>query len=325
MIASYALGIDVGGSKIAAGLVDTRGRVVHDTVVPTPVERGPFGIVDSIIHVGREVLGKTTSSEIAGIGIGLPAQIDFARQEVEFCTNLPLAGVDVRSLVETAFRLPVSVDNDSMLAALGEARYGAGRKVNDFLMITLGTGVGGGMVLAGHPYRGVRGLGGEIGHMVLDFDGPDCACGGKGHVECYLGAPALAARAREAAAKPSGAAIYDAAGNKLDQVTTRALCIAAAGEDPIALKILSDAGIYLGQALVSLVNLCNPSLICIGGQVGECASALIDSAAEVVYSQAMAGRKDVSIVPATLGNDAGILGAAALAFDEYENREGFSL
>lgn len=325
MVASYAIGIDVGATRIAAGLVDSKGRVITDIVMPTPKERGPFGIVDAIITAGKEVSERFSLSEIAGIGIGLPAQVDFSRQEIEFCTNLPILGVDVRSLVEAAFRLPVTIDNDGNLAALGECRYGAGKKISDFVMITLGTGVGGGLWLNGHPYRGVRGLGSEIGHMVVELDGPPCPCGGRGHLESYLGSPAIKARARAAAEKPSGKAIYDAAGDKLANVDAHALLMAARGGDRVALSILTELGEILGQALVSLVNIFNPKMICIGGGIGESADELVRSAAHIVDTQALAGRKDVRVVQATLGNDAGTLGAAALAFEEYEAREGFCL
>lgn len=325
MIASYAIGIDVGATRIAAGLIDSKGRVLTDALVRTPKERGPFGIVDAIIHAGKQICTQVTNSEIAGIGIGLPAQIDFSRQEIEFCTNLPIEGIDVRSLVEAAFRLPVTIDNDGNLAALGECRYGAGKKKRDLIMVTLGTGVGGGLWLRGKPYRGFRGLGAEIGHMTIDHDGPICPCGGKGHLESYLGAPAISALARELAEKPKGKAVYDAAGNKLSQVTAQSLLIAAAGGDSASIEVLHDLGHKLGVALVGLVNLFNPQIICIGGGIGENADELVSAAAEVVNTEALAGRKDVEIIQATLGNDAGVLGGAALAFEEYEAREGFKI
>jgi len=325
MIATYAIGIDVGGTKISAGLIDAKGRVVHDAAVLTPKEKGPFGIVDAIIHVGKEVSKHVATSEVAGIGIGLPAQVDFARQEIEFCTNLPLTGVDVRSLVEASFRLPVTIDNDGQLAALGECRYGVGRKMSDLLMITLGTGVGGGLWLNGQPYRGSRGLAGELGHVVIGIDGPICPCGGRGHLESYLGTPAITERAREAARKPGGRAIYAAAGKQMGAVDARSLIQAASAGDEVALGILTELGAILGQALVGFVNIFNPKAICIGGSIGESADALVTAAGHVVDTQALAGRKDVRVIQATLGRDAGVLGAGALAFEEYESREGFHL
>lgn len=321
MQTTYAVGVDVGGTRIAAGLIERKGRVVKDAKCLTP-KNGPFGVVDAVIDLIEEVSSGVQNPEIAGVGIGLPAQVDFLRQEVEFCTNLPLAGVDVRSLIMSRTKLEVTIDNDGHLAALGEARFGAAKGVRDFLMITLGTGVGGAMYLAGEPYRGNRGLGGEIGHMVIDLDGPECPCGGRGHLEAFLGRAAIAARAREAAKAFSGRAILDAAGGNAEDVTAEAVLIAARGGDPVAREVLLDCGVILGRALVGFVNMLNPKLIVVGGGVSESADFLVERAEEVMQAEALAGRRDVKVVQAVLGNDAGILGAASLAYDEHDSREG---
>jgi glucokinase len=321
MRTSFAVGIDVGGTRIAAGLVERKGRIVKDAKRLTP-KTGPFAVVDAIIDLAEEVLAGTHPSEVAGIGIGLPAQVDFLRQEIEFCTNLPLAGVDVRSLVMSRTKREVTIDNDGHLAATGEHRYGAAKGARDFLMITLGTGVGGGMFVAGEPFRGARGLGGELGHTVIDLDGPECPCGGRGHLEAFLGRPAIAARGRVAAKAFSGRAIIDAAGGDADAITAEAVILAARGGDQVARDILVECGVILGRALAGFVNVLNPRLICIGGGIGESADVLVERAIEVMQSEALAGRRDVNVVQAVLGNDAGILGAAALAFDEHDSREG---
>jgi len=321
MRTSYAIGVDVGGTRIAAGLVERKGRIVKEAKRLTP-KTGPFAIVDAIIDLAEEIQTGVQSSEVAGVGIGLPAQIDFLRQSVEFCTNLPLAGVDVRALVMSRARQEVTIDNDSNLAALGEYRYGAGKGSRDFLMITLGTGVGGGLFLDGEPFRGSRGLGGEIGHMVVDLDGPPCPCGGRGHIEAFLGRPAIAAQGQTVARTPEGWAILKVAGGELSAVTAECVLQAALAGDPPARGILLDAGEVLGRALVGLVNLLNPRLIAVGGGIGEAADFLVERAAEVIDAEALAGRRDVKVVQAELGNDAGVLGAAALAFDEHDSREG---
>jgi glucokinase len=321
MRTNYAIGVDVGGTRIAAGLVERKGRIVKDAKQLTP-KTGPFAVVDAIIDLVEQVGAGVHDSEIAGVGIGLPAQVDFVRQEVEYCTNLPLAGVDVRSLVMSRTKREVTIDNDGQLAAIGEARYGAAKGARDFIMLTLGTGVGGGLYVAGEPYRGSRGLGGEVGHMVIDLDGPPCPCGGTGHLEAYLGRPAIAARGRQAAAHFSGKAILDAAGGNVEDVTAESVVIASHGGDAVARAILLECGEILGRALVGFVNLLNPKLVCVGGGIGESAGFLVDRAAEVMQSEALAGRRDVTVVQAILGNDAGILGAAALAFDEHDSHEG---
>jgi glucokinase len=321
MRTNFAVGIDVGGTRIAAGLVERKGRIIRDTKRLTP-KNGPFAVVDAIIELAEQVLQGTQPSEVAGVGIGLPAQIDFLRQSVEFCTNLPLAGVDVRSLVMSRLKLEVTIDNDGNLAAIGESRYGAAQGARDFLMITLGTGVGGGLFVGGEPYRGSRGLGGEIGHTVVDLDGPPCPCGGTGHLESFLGRAAIAAKGREAAKEYKGASIREAAGGDIDAITAEAVVLAAKKGDPVAREILLEAGDILGRGLVGFVNILNPKLIVVGGGVGEAADFLVERAEQVMQSEALAGRRDVKVTQAVLGNDAGILGAAALAFDEHDAREG---
>lgn len=321
MRTSYAVGVDVGGTRIAVGLVERKGRIGKDVKTLTP-RGGPFAIVDAIIDLIGQVTSGIHPSELAGVGIGLPAQIDFQRQSVEFCTNLPLGGVDVRALVMSRVRQQVTIDNDGNLAALGESRYGAAKGTRDFMMITLGTGVGGGLFINGEPYRGSRGLAGEVGHMVIELEGPPCPCGGTGHIESYLGRPALAAKGREAAATYAGRAILEQARGDVDTVTAEDVVKASAAGDEVATRILMDAGVILGRTLVGFVNLLNPQLVVVGGGIGESAPFMVERAAEIVAGEALAGRRDVKFVQAELGNDAGILGAAALAFDEHDAREG---
>lgn len=321
MRASYAIGVDVGGTKISAGLVERQGRVLAEARRPTPGS-GPFGVVDAIIDVATEVSEKVQPGEIAGLGLGLPAQVDFVKQSVEFCTNLPLTGVDVRSLVMARIKHTVVMDNDGNTAALGEFRYGAARDVRDFLMVTIGTGVGGGLLVRGEPYRGHRGLSGELGHVVIELDGPDCPCGGKGHLEALIGGPAIAASAREVASTFKGKAILDAASGDIDAIAAEHVKLAARCGDEAAIRILSEAGHILGRALVGFVNLLNPRLIVIGGGVGGDCSFMVERATEAIQTEAMAGRRDVHVVLSELGSDGGVLGAAALAFDDHDSRQG---
>lgn len=322
MRTSYAVGVDVGGTRVAAGLVERKGRIVKEVRTLTPKDAGPFAIVDAIIELIEDVSSGVHPSEIAGIGVGLPAQIDFLKQSVEFCTNLPLNGVDMRSLIMSRVRHSVTIDNDSNCAGIGESRFGAGKNVRDFVMITLGTGVGGSLFFNGEPYRGSRGLGAEIGHMVVDLDGPPCPCGGAGHLESFVGRPALAARGREAARAFRAHALREAAGGDAEQITAEHVIEAALAGDEDARTILLEAGEVFGRALVGVVNLLNPRLVIVGGGVGESCGFLVERAAEMIDAEALAGRRDVRVVQAELGNDAGMLGAAALAFDEHDSREG---
>jgi len=315
----YAVGVDVGGTHIAAGLMDRTGRVVEHARTLTP-ETGSSEIIHAIVTLISETVAGVPPREIAGIGIGLPAQIDYLKQSVEWCTNLPLAGVDVASLVARGAGHDVTIDNDGHCAGIGEFRFGAAKGVQDFVMITLGTGVGGALFLGGEPYRGSRGFGGEIGHMIVDLGGSPCPCGAAGHLEAYLGSRAIAARGREAARSVVGEALVSRAGGNPDAVTTRNVIEAALAGDRASSDILLEAGDILGEALVGIVNLLNPELLVVGGGIGESADQLVRRAAEVIADKALAGRGDVRVVQALLSNDAGILGAAALAFDEHEKR-----
>jgi glucokinase len=315
----YAVGVDVGGSHIAVGLMERDGRVVAQAQASTP-RRGSDAIIAAIVSLVAEAAAGVEPAQIAGIGIGLPAQIDFLNQSVEWCTNLPLAGVDVRALVASGTRYDVTLDNDGHCAGIGELRFGAAKGVRDCVMITLGTGVGGALLLDGEPYRGSRGLAGEIGHMVVRLGGAPCPCGDAGHLEAYVGSRAIAARGKSVARAPVGAALRARAGGHPDAVNARHVIEVALAGDTAARDILLEAGDILGEALVGIVNLLNPRLIVVGGGIGESADMLVARAAEVVAEKALEGRRDVEVVQALLSNDAGILGAAALAFDEHDRR-----
>jgi glucokinase len=322
MRASFAIGVDVGGSAISAGLVQRDGRVVEEETRETP-GGGPFAVVDAVIESVRQVSGDVREAEVAGVGVGLPAQVDFGKQTVEFCTNLPLTGIDMRSLVMSRISHQVTVDNDGHTAAIGESRFGAGKDVRDFLMITVGTGVGGGVFLDGRPYRGARGLGGELGHMVVELDGPECPCGGAGHLEALVAGPAIAREAREIAGSYAGSSLKSYADGEVERITAATVIEAAHDGDEHAIRLLSETAHTLGRATVGLVNLLNPRLIILGGQVGASLPLFVERVSEAIAEEAMAGRRDVHVVPAELGTDAGVLGAAALAFDEYDTRQGF--
>ena len=319
---AYAIGLDVGGTRIAAGLVERKGRIVREVKLSTPKGSGPFAIVDAIVDAVSEITSGLHPSEIAGVGIGLPAQIDFTRQSVEFCTNLPLAGIDMRGLVMSRLKYPVTIDNDGNTAALGESRYGAAKGIKDFVMVTLGTGVGGGVFIGGKLHRGSRGFAGEIGHMVIVVDGPACPCGGHGHLESFAARPAIIREARAAAETYRGSSITRLAGGNADGITAEIVIEAANAGDEAAVGVMSHVGDMLGEGLVGLVNVLNPQAIIVGGGIGESCPMVSERATGRIAAEALAGRRDVRVLIAQLGNDAGVAGAAALAFDDHDSREG---
>jgi len=319
---AFAIGLDVGGTRIAAGLVERKGRIVRETKLLTPKAAGPFAIVDAIVAAVNEITGGVHPSEIAGIGIGLPAQIDFTRQSVEYCVNLPLAGIDMRGLVMSRLKYPVTIDNDGHTAALGESRYGAAKGLRDFIMVTLGTGVGGGVFIDGKLHRGSRGFGGELGHMVIAVDGPPCPCGGRGHLESFAARPAIVRAARAAAETYHGSSISRLAGGDAEKITAELVIKAANDDDEAAVEVMSLVGDMLGEGLVGLVNVLNPQAIIVGGGIGESCPLVSRRAAARIAAEALAGRRDIRVLTAELGNDAGVAGAAALAFEDHDSREG---
>ena len=319
---AFAIGLDVGGTRIAAGLVERKGRIVRETKLLTPKSAGPFAIVDAIVAAVTEITNGIHPSEIAGIGIGLPAQIDFTRQSVEYCVNLPLAGIDMRGLVMSRLKYPVTIDNDGHTAALGESRYGAAKGLKDFIMVTLGTGVGGGVFIGGKLHRGSRGFGGEVGHMVIAVDGPECPCGGRGHLESFAARPAIVRAARAAAETYHGSSISRLAGGDAEKITAELVIKAANDGDEAAAEVMSLVGDMLGEGLVGLVNVLNPQAIIVGGGIGESCPLVSRRAAARIAAEALAGRRDIRVLTAELGNDAGVAGAAALAFEDHDSREG---
>jgi glucokinase len=319
---AFAIGLDVGGTRIAAGLVERKGRIVRETKLLTPKAAGPFAIVDAIVAAVTEITNGVHPSEIAGIGIGLPAQIDFTRQSVEYCVNLPLAGIDMRGLVMSRLKYPVTIDNDGHTAALGESRYGAAKGLKDFIMVTLGTGVGGGVFIGGKLHRGSRGFGGEVGHMVIAVDGPECPCGGRGHLESFAARPAIVRAARAAAETYHGSSISRLAGGDAEKITAELVIKAANDGDEAAGEVMSLVGDMLGEGLVGLVNVLNPQAIIVGGGIGESCPLVSRRAAARIAAEALAGRRDIRVLTAELGNDAGVAGAAALAFEDHDSREG---
>jgi len=298
MAGERTIGVDVGGTKIVVGVVERDGTIVRVERRPTPVES-----TDALLSGLAAAVESVRDDTVSAVGVGIPSAIDQRSGTAVFSVNIPLADVDVRTWAEETFGLPAAIDNDANCAALAEWRAGAGRGTTDMVMITLGTGIGGGLILGGKLYRGWIGAGAELGHIVVDANGAPCQghCQGRGHLE------ALA----------SGRAV-DAVAKRLlgPGADTPQLVAAARGGNAEALGALQTAGCWLGVGTASLVNLLNPELIVIGGGFGEAFDLLIGSAREVLARDGVVpARNVVRIVPAELGADAGLIGAALVAFE----------
>lgn len=321
MPGDLAIGLDVGGTKIAAGVVSRDSDTIHLLKRATPHGSGEE-VVGAMAELITELLSAPeTSKSRPPIGVGLPAQIDFGNQRILFCTNLPLKGVDVAGMLSSRFDVPVVIDNDANLAALAEARFGAASACSEIICITLGTGIGGGLIFNGKLYRGWLGTGAEVGHIVLDYDGAPCGCGGKGHFETLAAGPALERKARAVVAQHPESRLAQLAHNDPDNVRGPMITQLARDGDPTAIRLLAEIGAIVGQAIASLANLLNPQIVVVGGGMIEAGDMILEPARRVVATCAMEGvRQDLRIVPGALANNAGYLGAAELAFEHFDEK-----
>jgi glucokinase len=302
------LGVDVGGTKVAVAAVDGV-TATHAAEHPT-VTASTDSLLDGVEHVVREVMAEAGEPE--GIGVGVPSQIDFETGTVETSVNIPLAGVPLREELGRRFGVPVFVDNDANCAALAEAHI-VGE--SHLVMLTLGTGVGGGAVIGGRIFRGAHGLGAELGHMAINPDGPPCPgnCPNRGCLEAYCSGQALERDATELATdKPDSALAgrLDADG----KLSGRELVAAAEARDPDALLLIENFARMLGIGIANYVNVFEPSRLAIGGGLSRASHLFFDRAVQEAAARALPALwKRVSVALAEGGADAGVIGAGLLA------------
>ena len=305
------IGVDVGGTNIKLGLVASSGKIIAKTnLVTKTYAHHPRHLIDALVAAIRALIrenGKTIK-DIAGIGIGLPGLIDVSKGNVIFMPNVPgWKNIPLRRIIQTQLKLPVFIDNDVNLVALGEWKLGAGKGYKNLVCITLGTGVGGGLVLNGELYRGEGFVAGEIGHIPLNEQGPACNCGGTGCFERYVGNHILTSRA---------AKMFNKKNIRIEDVFD----LADRG-DARAVRFWRETATHIGNALVGVINLLNPRLIVIGGGVANNYKFLEKTIQKVIRRRAMKIQRDmVRIVRARLGDEAGILGAHILVKESILGR-----
>ncbi|MFA5889667.1 MAG: ROK family glucokinase [Actinomycetota bacterium] len=307
------LGIDVGGTKIAAGVVDDSGAVLARRKVLTEAGR-PEAVVAGIVKVAAEL--HAAAPGIAAVGVGAAGIVDFRRGVVLFAPNISWRDVPLRSMLAGRLGVPVVVDNDANVAAWGEAFHGAGAGARDQILLTVGTGVGGGFVLGGELYRGAHGAAAEVGHMVVNAGGPVCGCGARGCLEAMASGTAIGRIARERGDDPAAAGVLARASGDLAAITGEMVGDAAVEGDPFAVSVVAEAGGWLGVGIASLVNLLDPDVVVVGGGVATGVGELLLAPARARMRGAVMGdefRSHPPVVPAMLGDDAGVIGAAALA------------
>jgi glucokinase len=315
------IGIDIGGTKILTALVDERGRIITRERIAT-TQNGPSADVAAMARSVDAVLkgAGLRREDIAAIGAGAPGPLDPDRGIVYEPPNL--AGwieVPLASLLQQATSLPTYVENDANAAAVGEAWVGAGVGVKDLIFIIMGTGIGGGIILGGQLHQGVTGTAGEIGHITIDMDGPLCGCGRYGHLEALASGKAIARMAMEALRAGERSTL--ATMGTPEQISAKDVARAAENGDALARDIYRRAGEAMGIAIASVVNLLNPEMVIIGGGVARAGDLVFDPIRRTVKTQAFARpAAAVRIVPSALGDDAGVIGAAAVAYQRIEDR-----
>ncbi len=308
-----AIGLDIGGTKIAGGVVDESGAVLVELVEPTPEHSGAAQVQAVLLDLVERLRAK--HADVEAIGVGAAGIVEWPAGRMVWAPNNAYQDWPVREQLEAATGLPAVVDNDANVAVLAEARLGA-RRSDELMLITVGTGIGGGLVLGGRIYRGPTGLGAELGHIVLNPDGPECGCGNHGCFEAYASGTALTRMGREAAADdPEGAIARLGAGR---EVTGLDVTAAARHGDAVARGLFERLGRWLGVGIASLANVFELDAVAVGGGLVETGDLLLEPARRAAreYAYAPQARAVVPIVPATFGSDAGMVGAALLALEE---------
>lgn len=309
----HAIGVDVGGTKIAAGLVDEDGRILKRARRESPAASADL-IEDTIADLVRELAGD---DPVAGVGVGAAGFIDAARSTVLFAPNVAWRNEPLKSELERRVRLPVVVENDANAAAWGEFVFGSGEDVDDLLMVTVGTGVGGGIVHGGRLLRGAAGVAAEIGHIRVVPDGRLCGCGNHGCWEQYASGTALVRNARAAARENPGlaGAALERAGGDPDRITGQSITHLATQGDEFALGLVDELARWLGAGMATLAAVLDPAVIVVGGGVAEAGDLLLERARRSFMGE-LTGRTyrpEIQVRQARLGNDAGLIGAADLA------------
>ncbi len=309
------IGIDLGGTNIAAGLVNGEGKILVKDSIKTHAERSAEEIFADMVKLARSVAekGGVSEADIKAVGVGSPGAIDVKNGVVVQAYNLPFHMTKARELFQKDWNVPFFIENDANAAAYGEFMAGAAKGCRDAVCVTLGTGVGGGIIIDGKIISGFNGAGGEIGHMGIVHNGRACSCGNNGCWEAYSSATALVNFTKEEMEKDRNSSMWELCGGSLDKVSGRTAFTAAKAGDQAGLAVVDKYRMYLAYGILNIVNMLSPEVICVGGGVSGEGDYLLDPVREYLTAHAFSLEiPQTKVVAAQLGNDAGIIGAALL-------------
>ena len=315
---TFAIGVDLGGTSIKTGIVDKKGKILDQVTVDSKASKGPPAVIRQINCTIRHFLKKYRQSECMGIGVGSPGVVSIEEGLVKHPPNFANWGeVALSKAIRKVTNLPIFVENDANVAAIAEAKYGAGVDYKDFLFVIWGSGVGGGIILDKKIFRGAHGGAGEIGHVSIDYNGPLCNCGNRGCIEAYIGQRYLSKRTKEILlSQPKDALpskIIEFVEGNMNKIDPYIISMAAEHGDHIARQILEEAGKLLGYALASILNVLDVRIVVIGGGVSAAPQHVYKAMETSLRSRILKPNKAaVRIVRAKLGNSAGMIGAASL-------------
>ena len=313
----YVLGVDVGATVVKAALVKTNGEIASKVAsFSTKKFISKKAFINRMIKQMEQLItdNRLSSRNLAGAGIGLPGRVDYRNGIVHDLTNIKgWREIPLRKILHKKFSFPTYIDNDANAFACGQLRWGAACGVKNAICVTLGSGVGGGLIIDGEVYRGSNYSAGEIGHICIDTDGPKCGCGSNGCLEAFLGNTYIINRVKEQIKKGKKTSLISMVNGKLSAITPELIDKAANGNDGFAIKVWKDTGTYLGIGLSGLVNVLNPEKIIIGGGISKAGSFIFTPLKKELARRTMKQHlKVLSVVRAKFVDEAGIIGAASL-------------
>ncbi len=323
--APYYVGVDLGGTTVAVGLLDDRGHILEQAEAPTFAHQGHDAVIDRIARLIQRVIegAGVSLEEVGGIGIGVPGMLDMERGLTLFLPNLPgtWPKVPLAPRIEQAVGLPTFLLNDVRSITLGEKTYGAGREVDNMVCLAIGTGIGGGVVVGGKLLLGLDGTAGEVGHQVIDPYGPRCGCGNRGCLEAFASGPAIASMGVRAVKQGLTTRIGELCNYDLNAITPKLIAQAALEGDAVAKEIYELAGFYIGIGVANLITILSPQMVVIGGGVAQAGELLLAPIRETARQRVhVTPFEKVQIVRAELGTDAGMIGAAVWAQQQLAAR-----